>query len=301
MIDCSERISIFVIHLSTMVSLILAILFSTLIIVCFRVLGKLKFNELQSITFNYFFAVLYGLLIWNEPFDLVNYTERSWFGFSLLIGVFFIVTFFLLSRSSQAAGVSITAVASRMSVIIPVAAGFVIYHDHVNLLKLIAIGLALFSFYLIFKPKTKRKINSRRIILPALLFIGIGINDSMMKYIQYNYLKADLTLFLTIIFLVAFIIGFMIMLYNLLMKKSALSFRNIFYGFILGSLNFGSTYFFIRSMSEFESSVLFPVVNVSIVVLSSLVGLLVFKEKLSKTNWIGILTAITSILIITIV
>jgi len=283
-----------------MVSLLLTILFSTFIIVQFRLLSVLKASELQTITFNYFFAVLYGMLLWSEPIRPASYTQKPWFELSLLIGVFFIITFFLLSKSTRVAGVSITAVASRMSVLIPVVAGFVIFHDRISALKVSGVLLAIFSFYLIFKPKEKVVVNLKRIILPALLFFGIGTNDALMKYIQHSYLTNDLSLFLTILFFVAFVIGLIVMLIMLIYKREVFSFKNVFWGFVLGSFNFGSTYFFIQSMSTFETSVLFPVVNVSIVILSSLIGLFIFKEKLSWVNWLGIMVALAAIVIITI-
>lgn len=283
-----------------MISLILAILFSTLIIVTFRIIGSLRINDLQSIVFNYFFAVIYGLLIWKEPFKLSAYTSSSWFELSIIIGLVFIVTFFLLSRSSQQAGISITAVASRMSVMIPVIAGFVIFKDKVSAIKLVGIGLAIFSFYLIFKPKGEVKLHWRNIFLPFLLFLGIGTNDTMMKYIQFNYLTDDLTLFLTVVFFVAFIVGLFFMLYRIIIDRDPFSYKSILAGFVLGSFNFGSTYFFIQGMSYFESSLFFPVVNAGIVVLSSIIGLLFFKERLSRINWLGIGVATIAIMIITI-
>ena len=70
-------------------------------------------------------------------------------------------------------------------------------------------------------------------------------------------------------------------------------------GLILGLLNFGATYFLLLAMSHFESSVLFPTVNMSVVVLSALTGLILFHEKLSRVNWIGIGLAVLAILMIT--
>jgi len=283
-----------------MISLILSILFSALIIITFRVLGNLKINDLQSIVFNYFFAVIYGLIIWHEPLNINTFVSKTWFDLSLFMGVLFIITFFLLSRSSQTAGVSITAVASRMSVMIPVVAGFVIFNDTISALKIGGILLAIFSFYLIFKPEGSVQLNWKNIALPFLLFLGIGTNDTMMKFIQHYHLAGDLTLFLTMVFFVSFLVGMVIMLYRIIARKETFSCKSILSGFLLGSFNFGSTYYFIKSMSFFESSVFFPVVNVSIVVLTSLIGFFVFKEYLSRINWIGIIVAIAAILLITV-
>ena len=103
---------------------------------------------------------------------------------------------------------------------------------------------------------------------------------------------------LTNVFLISLMIGaFMLMVRNT-RKNKKLSSKSIYTGLILGSLNFGATYFFIRSMMKIESALLFPGVNVGIVVLSSLSGLVFFREKLTKVNWIGIFIAIIAIVII---
>lgn len=281
-----------------MLELFLTILISALVIITFRLLDKFKVDELESIVWNYFFASLLGLFVWKESLTPETFTEKPWFGLALLIGVFFIITFFLLSRSAVKAGLAITAVASRMSVIIPVTAGFILFQDKITILKIVGILLALFSFYLIFKPKGKMKFEFRNAILPLLLFIGIGTNDTMMKYIEQNYLNGDESLFLTVAFLMAFCIGCLLILEKIVFKKKKISLKGLFGGLILGSLNFGTTYFFIRSMKHFDATVFFPVVNVSIVALTSIIGVLLFHEKLSRVNRAGILMAIFAILLI---
>jgi drug/metabolite transporter (DMT)-like permease len=281
-----------------MLELGLTILFSSLIIVTFRLIEKFKVDELEAIVWNYFFATLLGVLVWRESLTLETFTEKSWFGLALLIGVFFIITFFLLSRSSVKAGLAITAVSSRMSVVIPVIAGFVLFGDDLSFLKIIGISFALFSFFLIFKPGGKMDFNLKKAALPFLLFLGIGANDTLMKYIEHHYLAGDESLFLTVVFFVALCIGMLLVLPKIIFNKKRLSLKGMFGGLILGSLNFGTTYFFIRSMKHFDTTVLFPVVNVSIVALTTFLGVLFFHEKLSKVNWAGIFMAILAILLI---
>lgn len=281
-----------------MLELFLTILISTLIIVTFRLMQKFKVDELETIVWNYFFATLLGVLVWRESLTLETFTEKPWFGLALLIGVFFIITFFLLSRSTVKVGLAITAVSSRMSVVIPVIAGFLLFQDKLSFLKIVGIVLALFSFYLIFKPKSKMNFNLKKATLPFLLFLGIGTIDTLMKYIEHHYLVNDESLFLTVAFFVALCIGILLVLQQMIFKKKKLSLKGLLAGLILGSLNFGTTYFFIRSMKHFDTTVLFPVVNVSIVALTSLLGVVFFHEKLSKINWAGILMAILAILLI---
>ncbi|MBK7668019.1 MAG: hypothetical protein IPJ32_12200 [Sphingobacteriaceae bacterium] len=72
-------------------------------------------------------------------------------------------------------------------------------------------------------------------------------------------------------------------------------------GIILGIPNYFSIFFILKSLEAniFTSAQLFPVLNISNVVLTALVGFLVFKEKLSAQNLLGVLLAVISILLIT--
>jgi len=72
-------------------------------------------------------------------------------------------------------------------------------------------------------------------------------------------------------------------------------------GFLLGIPNYFSIYFFILALriDGLDSSSIFIINNVSIVLLSTLLGIVCFKEKISPKNWIGIGIAILSILLIT--
>jgi uncharacterized membrane protein len=47
-----------------------------------------------------------------------------------------------------------------------------------------------------------------------------------------------------------------------------------------------------------QVSVFIPIMNISVVGLSSIIGFLVFKEKLRRINWIGIFLAFIAILFI---
>ena len=282
-----------------MIALVLTIIFSTLIILLFRLVDKYNVDELGTIAFNYLFATTFGLLVWRNEQSISELADKHWIGPALLIGVLFIVTFFLLSKSTARTGMAITAVASRMSVLIPVIAGFFLFNDSASIVKLSGIGLAIGSFYLVMKPKGELKLDWKFAILPLLLLIGIGVNDTAMKYLQHHYFNGDESQFLTVVFFVAFVIGSVVLSFRSLKKKQFPRWSSVFLGFLLGLLNFGSTYFLIISMSNFESSVLFPIVNMSVVVLSAITGLILFHEKLSKMNWFGIGLAIIAILMIT--
>ncbi|MFN2394445.1 MAG: EamA family transporter [Bacteroidales bacterium] len=279
--------------------LLLAIFFSSCIIVTFRLFSILRIDNLQAITANYLIAALLCFFIWEEDLIFSELYLKPWFPWSMINGVLFILVFFIFAQSAQKAGVAVTAVASKMSVIIPVAIGFFIYSDHISILKIAGILTAFPAFYLIFKkPDKPLEPDKKYIFLPLILFLGTGSNDSIMKHAQKFHIGNEFLLFLGVIFTFSLIIGSVFLIRKLYISRQKFDLRNVLAGFLLGFFNFSSTYFFLKGLSVFESSVFFPVFNVSIVSMGALIGLIIFKERLWWKNWIGIILAILTILFI---
>ena len=281
-----------------MVYLIIAILTSTSIMIVFKLSKKYSIDILQAITVNYLVAAGFGFAISDKPITFEIIKNTDWFQISFIVGITFIVGFNLFALSAQKAGVAITAVASKMSVVIPVILGFTIFSEQPSILKIIGILFTLSAFYLIFKKEKGFKVNYRYIILPLLLFLANGANDSLLKYTQHNFIHSDneFILFLAVIFFIALIIGSFVMGFNIAFTKKKISLKSIGVGVLLGVLNWYSTLFFLKALNVIDVSVVVPVLNVSIVSLSALAGYFIFKEELRKINWIGIFLAVLAIL-----
>ena len=91
------------------------------------------------------------------------------------------------------------------------------------------------------------------------------------------------------------------MVYKSIRFKKSFSLKSIPLGATLGIINYASIYFLLKALriNGLESSSLFTINNVAIVAVSTLIGLLIFKEKISNKNWIGICLALISIVLVT--
>ncbi|PKP35012.1 MAG: hypothetical protein CVU00_04240 [Bacteroidetes bacterium HGW-Bacteroidetes-17] len=281
-----------------MIFILLTILFSSLIFVAFKLFPRFKIDNFQALTINYLAASIIGVIILGSQFNYEVISSKTWLPFSTFIGFVFIFTFILFALSSQKAGVAITAVFSKMSVIIPVIAGIFLYAEKLNFLIISGIISTFSAFILIFYKKGKNKIQLSIIILPIIIFFANGLIDTLLKYVEHHHITEDYTLFLTMIFITALIIGSIISIYRYLNTKQAFTIQSIIGGAILGTLNYSTTYFMLLAMNLFQSNVLFPIQNVGIVMLSALLGVFFFHEKLSLINWIGISLSILAILLI---
>ena len=290
--------------------LLLCILSSTAIFVVFKTIDRFNIPSFPVIVINYLCATILGFVIYSGPSGPSAVLESRWLPISALIGVLFILMFFLIAYSSRKAGLSVTTVASKMSVIFPIVFSLMIDpSDQLSLMKSAAILIALGGVVLtVYKPD-KVKSDRSVVFVPLLLFVGMGTVDSLVKLAQQNYVRDDETaLFSAILFLNAFLSGILAMLFYRKHMRQFLRLKVWAWGLLLGAVNFGSIFFLVRALnyrtavgSGIDSSVIFGANNISIVALSVLVGLLVFKEKLSIINWVGIVLSALALLLFTLV
>ena len=285
-----------------MIFLILTILQSTAIFVVMKLFTRFRIDNWQAITVNYVVAAAFGFIIYRGHVSPSVIIGRPWFEFALLLGLTFILTFIIFALSAQKVGVALTSVASKMSVVVPVIAGIILLGERVNLLTGLGVLTALIAFYLTLGRGKKSSFPKQYVIFPLLLFIGNGVNDSLMKFTKYRFVDDtnDLILFLSMVFLAALVLGLINSALRYARRKYIISGRNIVAGIILGLLNFGSTFYILKSMGLYDSAVVFPIANAGIVSLSALTGFFVFREKLSGKNIAGIVLAIIAIILIAI-
>lgn len=285
-----------------MIYLLLSIAASTIILILFKLFDRYRVNTLQAIVVNYFTACTTGLVSYNATVNVQGIVTSKWFYGALALGFLFISIFNVMALTTQRNGLSVASVAAKMSVIIPVVFGIYVYNEGVGLQKITGIALALIAVYLT-SVKSKSSINSSKgLILPIILFFGSGIIDTSIKYLETNFVaKNGIPIFSASIFFFAGIIGIIILGKKALNKSFKFDSKSIVGGIALGIVNYYSIYFLLKALQfeGLESSTIFTVNNVAIVMLSTLIGLMLFREKIHTKNWIGIGIAILSIVLVT--
>ncbi|MDX6746888.1 EamA family transporter [Polaribacter sp. PL03] len=285
-----------------MIFLLLSILFSTGLFVIFKYFGIYKIDVLKAIFVNYIVAFSMGFLLAERQIPISEIYLEPWFPGSLVLGALFISIFFVMAMTAQKNGVSVTSIAGKMSVVVPVLFGIVLYNESVTFLKILGIIIALIAVYLS-SVKEEKSQSKGTLLFPILLFIGSGTIDTLLKYVQVNHVAdEDVSIFSGSLFGIAAIFGFIILIIKTIKKRESFGLKNIVAGIILGVPNYYSIVFLIKALQnkEFESSTLFTINNVAIVIVSTLVGLLLFKEKFSLKNRIGVALAILGIILVTI-
>ncbi|MCK9301590.1 MAG: EamA family transporter [Bacteroidales bacterium] len=286
-----------------MISLIIAILTSTAILLTFKIAAKKNVSTLQSITFSYLTSAILGFIFSSEGSTINYIIQSNWFGWSILYGFFFICGFIVFGICTTKCGISITAISSRISAVIPILFGIFLFNDTLNNPMIIGLLLALISLVLINLPdkkidKTTDKRSKLLTWLPILIFFIIGINDTIIKLAQaYLINNNDYSEFICSCFLFSGVIGLIFMFIN---KEYKITLKSVITGITLGIFNYLNFKSLLIGLGQIQVSVFIPVYSICVVILSVLIGYFIFKEKISKTNLIGIITAILAILLLTI-
>ncbi len=285
-----------------MIYLLFSILSATMIFVIFKLFSRYKVNTLHARVVNYIVACLSGLIAFDGIIIISEIPKFSWFYYTLGLGVLFIIVFNLMALTTQRSGLSVVSVATKMSLVIPIVFGLLYYKEQLGILNGLGIVLALVAVYLA-SVKTPKGLAAPKnnMVLPLLVFLGSGIIDTSIKFLEESFVaENDVPLFSATIFASAAGVGITVLVFQIINGKFRFQLKNILGGILLGVPNYFSIYFLVKALRSgiLESSGIFTVNNVGVVLISTFAGILIFKEKLLPKNWLGIILAILSILFV---
>jgi drug/metabolite transporter (DMT)-like permease len=282
--------------------IILTILSSWWLLFVFKYFEKYNISQIQTIVFNYIVCTALSGAFCYEKSKYLSPNE-PWFIGAALLGIFFILLFNLMAFSTTKVGISTTTVSTKLSLVIPVFIGFALLGDQFSISKIVGLLLALIAivFITITKNKDAKTIENKYLLLPVVLFVWNGINDSIISYCKDKYITTNTSeLFTFTIFGTACVIGICWLSYLLMIKKEVFNKKNILVGIILGIPNFFSIHFLLKALESkaFNNSEIYTIVNIGIVLLGVMSGILFFKEKLKPQQLVGVALALVAIVLI---
>ncbi len=281
-----------------MIYLLLSIFCSVTVGVLLKISKNKGTNIFQMVSINYLVALIlcYNLF----PIDLsVIASDLPWpvlIPLSLLLPTIFVILFHAVNR----VGIIKTDIAQRLSLVIPILAAILIFQEEITTLKYIGLGFGLLAIYFTLSKKDLSTPHGKNsYVFPLLVFIGFGVIDVFFKQIAL-YTTLPYTTSLFFVFACSLLVSILINAYQILIKKNQLSVKNLYYGIPLGVLNFLNIYFYLKAHSLFSENptTVFAMMNFGVIILGTLIGVIGFKERLSRKNILGLVLAIVAISLI---
>ncbi|MGP1626464.1 MAG: EamA family transporter [Aggregatibacter segnis] len=277
-------------------NLIIAVLCSVAVSVLLKVARKRNIVIQQAIAFNYIVALSLSWFLLKPDFkgleftDFIAQSENT--PIFLALGILLPSVFIIMSKAVEFAGIVRSDAAQRLSLFLPILAAFLIFHETLSQSKAIGIVLAFVGlFCLLSKPNQQSAVDFRGVLGLVGVWFGYGIIDILFKQVAKSGGAFPTTLF------IAFSLAACIMFIYLLFKRTQWNVASFVGGIILGVLNFFNILFYIKAHQSFGSNptLVFAGMNIGVICLGTITGALIFKEKISKVNWLGIVFSLCAI------
>ncbi|WP_316803473.1 EamA family transporter [Pedobacter nototheniae] len=281
-----------------MIYIALSILCSVTVAILLKLAKRYQISIIQAVTYNYLTALTLCFLFFKPDVSVVTATA-PW-SIYISLAVLLPTIFLFLAASVKNLGIVKTDIAQRLSLFIPVLAAYFIFKEDFNNLKFIGLAVGFIAIFLTFIRKTDKQAEQNKWIYPVFVFIGFGVIDVLFKQIALHK-ELPYTTSLFTVFCLAFIVSIIIVMIMVLAKKTKLQLVNLVCGVILGLFNFGNILFYLKAHQALSKnpSTVFAAMNLGVIVVGSLIGILIFKEKLTKLNYAGIVLAIAAVVLIT--
>ncbi|MDA5609006.1 EamA/RhaT family transporter [Pasteurella multocida] len=275
--------------------LIIAVLCSVAVSVLLKVARKKNIVIQQAIAFNYIVALSLSYFLLKPDFKGLGFSEfvaqsdnaPVFFALGILLPTVFIV----MSKAVEYAGIVRSDAAQRLSLFLPIVAAFLIFGEQLNSARLMGIILAFVALFCLLNKPTETESNLKGVVSLILVWFGYGIIDILFKQVAKSGGAFPATLF------ISFVLAACVMFGYLLLKREVWTVPSFIGGIILGGLNFMNILFYIKAHQSFSDNptLVFAGMNIGVICLGTITGALVFKEKISKINGVGVAIGISAI------
>jgi drug/metabolite transporter (DMT)-like permease len=194
-------------------------------------------------------------------------------------------------------GASIAVSASQLSVLIPVGLSVAIFGESLRTNQIIGVMIALVSLPLLAAkigggPKGSMDRETLLLLIAQILVQGFAQFSS--KVLIATGLGAERDIF----FLTVFVSATLATIPIALRHRAEIARKDFAYGGIVGVCNIGGNLSMLLALAALPGAIVFPLVNSGGLLLVTLLAWIIFKERISRVNALGIVMTLAAVLLI---
>lgn len=271
--------------------------------VIFKVFPKFTIDVKRAIIVNYFTCVLTAWAVDFSEFNAHLPVVVDFFWWTLPMGILFFAVFLVIGKTVASYGVLVATTSQKLSLILPVLVAILFFNEALTFYKLPGLVAALGAVIYInaeSRPQLPNWKTLTALSFPMLTWLGSSAVDlSLFLSEKYQAAEGHNLIFTASLFFFAGLSGLIYVGWQDMKTGSSWKRKDVIAGVLLGIPNFFSIYLIVVLLSDgWQGSILFPILNVSIILITTLVGLAVFKENFSFNRKTGIVLAILAILLL---
>lgn len=277
-----------------MLNLILAVLTGGSVSIVLRLSKGHAKNDMTLFAVNYVVCFLLARVFMGKTTLIVH---EEGIGFALAAGVIsgalYLINFILLQNNMKHNGVVLSSTFMKLGVLVPTLLAVTLFGEQPNLIQCLGFLIAVIGIVLIHFEKDSTGNSTHKFLLIILLFVA-GTTDSMANV--YDKLgNPDLkNHYLFYVFVAAFIIA----VFAAILRKEKPCLPDVIWGMLVGIPNYLSARFLLLSLGSVPAMITYPVYSVGSIVLITMAGVLLFKEKLSRQKMLALSLVIISLVLL---
>ena len=276
-----------------MLNLLLAIASSALVSLTMRVSGSKIKNNIAMLAVNY---IMCGLLAWAYTGfgSLIPAGAGSAVVMGGINGVLYLAGFVLLQRNIRTNGVVLSSTFIKLGLLVSMVVSVVFFGERPQLWQWAGFLMAVAAITLMnYRPGEGKAGNTAGLLL---LLLAGGGGDAMSKVFEELGNPAYSGHFLLYTFLVAFCLCAIL---SGSRKEKAGKWEWIF-GLLIGIPNFFSAKFLLGALKDLAAVIVYPVYSVATILAVTVTGILAFREKLDKRQWLALAMILVALVLLNI-
>lgn len=288
-----------------MIQLVLAVLASSAVAIIMRLSEPHVKNNYGMFMANYFVCSAIALAYTGGSGAL---TMQQGSGFALLLGLvsggLYLTNFVLLKLCIGRSGVTLASVFMKLGVIVPALLAVIAFGEKPTALQIAGFALAAAAILLIYIEPRQAEVGSAEprggklaaggSALLLILLLVSGVTNSMVNVYDKVGSAAVKDQYLFFNFFTAFVISGIITLAG----RRPVSWKDVLFGVLIGIPNYHASRFLLLALGSVPAVVCYPVYNVGAIVLISIAGALLFREKLGRRKLIGIAMIVAALVLL---
>jgi drug/metabolite transporter (DMT)-like permease len=279
-----------------MIFVLLSVLCSVLVSVLLKLARRLQIDVGQAIAWNYVVTSVLTAWLLRPGLGTLRGPGVPWLAL-VALGILLPTIFLALAAAVRHAGIVRSDAAQRLSLLLSLLAAFVLFGEQLTAIKVAGIALGMLALLgMIWRSgNVATTAGIFGWLYPLLVFVGFGIIDILFKRVALAGIPLGDSL--QAMFALALLVAFAMQLWRRLRQRVRFTARSALAGVALGAANFGNILFYLRGHRALPAhpALVFASMNIGVVALGALVGLLLFRERLSRLNLAGVALAVVAI------
>ncbi len=279
-----------------MIYVLFSVVCSVLVSVLLKLARRAEVDVGQAITWNYVVTSALTASLLQPSLATLREPGAPWLALAAL-GILLPTIFLALAASVRHAGIVRSDAAQRLSLLLSLLAAFALFGEQLTGFKTFGIALGLLALLCMVWRGGHGAANGGAAgwLYPLLVFGGFGTIDILFKRVAQAGVPLGASL--QAMFALALLVAFALQLWRRVQGQTRVTTRSALAGVLLGLANFGNILFYLRGHRALPQhpALVFASMNIGVVALGALVGLLLFRERLSRLNLAGVALALLAI------